>query len=47
MAGETPQEENGQGTMIMRNATAIPKADRLDGLRTILESRRAKLSQEV
>ena len=33
--------------MLKRNATAETKARRLDGLRAILESRRAELSQEV
>jgi DnaK suppressor protein len=44
---ETRREENGQATMLNRNATAVTKARRLDGLRTILENRRAELSQEV
>ena len=46
-ASETRQEENGQATMFKRNATAVTKARRLDGLRAILESRRAELSQDV
>ena len=33
--------------MLKRNSTAVTKARRLDGLRAILESRRAELSQEV
>ncbi len=33
--------------MLKRNATAVTKARRLDGLRATLESRRAELSQEV
>ena len=46
-ASETRQEENGQATMFKRNATVVTKARRLDGLRAILESRRAELSQDV